>query len=313
MIIEHPELAASNTNNYIGGTPSKRIFIRPHKEGYFQAVKAKLANFELIASSNSKQLAHFGIGGYRNLDLMASLQLETLVLTDINQHQLAFWKLFAECIQKSQSREDFIENLAANMFRVDYQYLLYLVRNEDINGYFQKALPLIDLEKLSNSDRENLKDLEESITSHYKCIGELEKEKDNTLYFWLATEERFQRIRSLFLSGKVHLIHLDLLDPDNIQKVSEWFKKENISIGSIYTSNLVSYISEDETLLQKFCESLRHLSPEGNAIHFYTDCEMLGNKVEHVKSTIKFLTQKEQQLRQEKEAIESRGYASMSR
>ncbi|HHT0592546.1 TPA: hypothetical protein ACTXXA_000408 [Legionella anisa] len=265
MINEHTEFSSSTS------LKNQPIFIRPLAEGTFHdSIATKLNLYKKAIEPDT----HFGIGGFRNLDVAVAVRSKRLVLADINPKQIAFWKLFDEIITVSNTAQDFIEKLASNMFRLDYQYF-------SLTGITVFALP-IKKEDIDRNKRNELDILEKDIAQD--SIDDISFETAGIPYFWLESTTNFQWIKSLFISGNVDLISIDFQDTENFKKLNQWLLENNINISSIYTSNLVYYFSSWEydyfdhsekstanDKMEKFGQNLLALSPSSDALHIYTD------------------------------------------
>lgn len=263
MIIEHQQFSGTTVLEH------QDVFTRPLEEGSFkQRIQPELAKFDIIEGSG----VHFGVGGFRNLDIAAALRVKKILLADINKKQMAFWKLVDEVIVTSVSAKDFIQKLANEMFRLSEQYLVVTL--------YPSEFP-IRKEEIDVSKRKEYKELETAIAKQE--YNNISTEADGTLLFWLENEKNFQFIKNLFISGGVELINIDFLDQENFEKLRQWLMARNINVGSIYTSNLFYYFSRDydyfdvnkstnaSQKMKNFVENLLKLSSSPDTLHVYTD------------------------------------------
>ena len=84
---------------------------------------------------------------------------------------------------------------------------------------------------------------------------------------WLCCDEKFAKIKKIFNSGHFIFKRIDLCDKKEIESVSKILKERNITIDTIYLSNVVEYIdsaAEKET----FIAAMKHLiSPKTLVVH----------------------------------------------
>lgn len=163
----------------------------------------------LMKTSRVVEGFHIGFSGWYNFDVMAARRSGRGLICDFNPDNKKFIERTLQILRTSSSRESFVKAM--------------MEFAEGRNGIY-----------FSPNDRP-------------ECIG-AENEIRQELYrkgSWLFTEEAFNHIKNLAMSDKIAAITTDIRNSANFQKVATLFADNNMSIDSLYLSNISMYLSHE--------------------------------------------------------------------
>ncbi len=151
---------------------------------------------------------HIGVSGMQNLDMMAARSSQWGMLIDINKRSAEFFRLIKGIFLHNPqvSRKEFKQELLRQM---DSHPLNY--RNV-IHYYFASPSDKTDL--LSTMDGEGS---------------------------WLASEDRFNHIKQMFIEGRIAIISGNIGDENLFKQILQWMRKYGVRLDTFYVSNTSDY------------------------------------------------------------------------
>lgn len=140
---------------------------------------------------------HIGVSGLFNYDIIAARKSDGAILWDINEETQRLHKLVQATIYTSVTSEDFITKFAKTIQTIFNRTLL------ERNPCFLEDL------RYEASNRTS----------------------------WLAQEDSYQHIRSLYQKHCVHIGYGNWLDGPALGRVTNWVRQNNWSLDTAYLSN----------------------------------------------------------------------------
>jgi len=196
----------------------------------------------LFAKDAKLPTVHIGFSLWFNLDLLSETNMQYAILFDIDKNVLALYQLIHE-----------------------------ILKDNAINTPEKFLHALFDRLK---TDKENL--------SFYP-IEYLEEELAKQLRQptgFLSSVNNFLKVKNMFQEGKIFYGHVDLTDVDKIQQVSNWCKKNNLKIATLYISNIPEWIVENKkTRKDQLIQSITLLTQDDTMIidAFYPTTQKKGS------------------------------------
>jgi len=176
----------------------------------------------LLAYRQLPNSCHIGFSGWHNFDLMVQRNSGRGILCDFNPEERNFLV---------------ISLMATQIFENRYPYAAFI-----------KNYVIMNLTKFSP----NIKD--------DNCIGpddeiELELTRKGS---WLSTDPGYLYIKNLAASGKICIITEDIRNDVIFEKISRKLKKNNLSIDTLYVSNIPEYMCSPEDK-RHYINTIKHL------------------------------------------------------
>lgn len=197
-------------------------------ESNFRGVQTILAQEE-----RKENACHIGFSGWYNLDVVATRRSSYAVVCDFNPQNQKFLAKTLHLIKESSNREEFVNNM------VEY------------------------LDKSTISFSPNLNDDLPEYSEGYSPQEEVRREltRDGS---WLASDEKFEYIKTLAENDKFALITEDVRNTKTFKKIAKILKKNRLQVDTLYLSNISKYMSGKDR--NKFVKTVEALSPNDSII-----------------------------------------------
>jgi hypothetical protein len=175
--------------------------------------------------SRLKGSVHLGIAGEMNLNILSLGCYEGAIIGAPDNNQRLMWKYVLQLLSgrnERENRKDFIEGM---------------------NDAFDCQADLGQVEFSSGAGKQ-----EKFQFYGYRAEQKDIKEGLNIPGHWLYSEESYDLVRRLAKAGKIIVLPLDLMHTEQCKKLGQLLQSQEIRIGSIYTSNMMTfynYLVED--------------------------------------------------------------------
>jgi hypothetical protein len=158
---------------------------------------------------------HIGFSGLHNFDIIAKRRSEYALLFDINHDNTLLLRNVLKIIKISLNRMDFIRNLQALLRRLE-------------------AVKDIRLKGIAYSEA---------------LMYEIGREGS-----WLNTDEGFDHIRRIVLSGHICPITQNITNCQVFVEIARLLKERSIQVDTLYLSNICNYMKKTQ---KEFCTTVR--------------------------------------------------------
>ncbi len=146
-----------------------------------------------------------GFSVWFNYDLIAQTQPAAAIIADIDNSVLDIFKAVSDCLAKSPSRVDFVNNFKQYL-ELNCKTLFNLTSSNDVHSLF---------------------DISRELT------------RENS---WLSKEQYFQKVKKLHADEKVLYLNLDITDRTKFRTISSWIQTNDYEVDTLYASNIVEWL-----------------------------------------------------------------------
>jgi hypothetical protein len=151
---------------------------------------------------------HIGFACDVNFDIIARRRSKYAIIADIDPEMFKAYQVIKQTLELANSREDFVDKFLSNI---------------DI----QNAFGIFGLKK------------EDWKTSH---LSSRTYDLLNQSYSWLGSDESFNFIKNIFRENRCLFIKLNILNHEDIIKISRWLESKQLTIDSMYLSNISEWL-----------------------------------------------------------------------
>ncbi len=191
----------------------------------------------------------------------------SILLVDCSKRVEFFWKNILPKLQRANDRIDAMtcicNELTSNANR--YYHPEEVSKFTAVNGQIQEAKPEDPKQERLTPD----------LFVRGSVIPSLMNEVRNGSS-WLSTDEKFKKIQKIFNEKRFHFKLIDLLNPKSAQELKEFAKKHQLTIDTLYFSNVFSpiynYATSEESLQNRHA-LIQELSSRGTIIIEANDLE----------------------------------------
>ncbi len=234
---------------------------------------------------------YLGVGPDQNFSYIAEIEPELAILVDVRSDNVLQHLIYKALFHASRNRLEYLVLLTGRAVPADVDawtgasldsVLTYIERTAATEASaaaalgrvrseiatFDVPLPDGDLTTIERFHREFISDgVGLRFRSHgrapqyyYPTYGELAREVDREgeAVSYLATEERWSRVRDLQVRDGVVPIVGDLGGEVALNAVADFLEREGLEVSAFYTSNVEFYLFGDRTF-DKFIDNLRAL------------------------------------------------------
>lgn len=190
---------------------------------------------------------HIGVAGWHNYDIAVLTKSSFIIITDISERTIQFHRWTIKNLKEAESKEDFIKKMSAEIASEieasgldDLPTRRYNIMTRDPEG----KIMISGEECLTYRDA----DFWEKKFSHL----------DAWSGFWTSTVEGFKHIKRLAEEGKIIPLKLNLSDSAKVGLICDELKKNSLTVGTLYLSNVFSWLGEKKKEFE-FSQSVRNI------------------------------------------------------
>ncbi len=241
--------------------------------------------------------AYLGVGPGQNFSYMAEIEPELAIIIDIRRDNVLEHLIYKALFEACEQRAEFLARLTGRPVprvsggaSASIDSIVAALDREtasresaaearDLIGRavpgFGLALEPGDLETIARFHDEFIRfGLDLRFRSHgrapqfyYPTLRELvlEVDREGRRASYLATEERYQRVRRLELEDRVIPVVGDLAGDTAMHAIAAHLRRRDLLVTAFYTSNVEFYLYGSRTF-PRFIENLRALPLAGNAV-----------------------------------------------
>ncbi|MGB1276890.1 MAG: hypothetical protein ACPG77_14185 [Nannocystaceae bacterium] len=223
----------THTARYDPLTPTKKHFL----------ISNETRHDLFFESIHERGGGYFGVGSEQNYTLLATANATHAYLVDIDAQVLEYHRLLATLVRTSRTPEQLLTRFSAGAAPETIKLIDAAEQGPD-RGTFTRQVGLYD-------------SIRTDIEVHLRSVA------TRSHPTWLSSPVLYQRVRSLFLKGRIQILPGDLQGRATLQTIAEEAQRRGTPIRTLYLSNAEEYVDK-RALFVANLRALQH--PSGGLV-----------------------------------------------
>ncbi|MGB1698412.1 MAG: hypothetical protein ACPHRO_00570 [Nannocystaceae bacterium] len=185
--------------------------------------------------------AYLGVGSDQNYTLIGFSDVELVFLMDIDERVVNLHRVYSVFIKESESPEALLERwspeskeASSQLLREAFADLPVARRKAIVSGY---------------------RSARETVYRHLRLVHGRKRDVGTT---WLSNPRAYQRVRSLYLAGRVRMMLGDVTGAVSMASVVDILRRLEVPVGVVYLSNAEEFIPYNPNFVTHMSGLLSH-------------------------------------------------------